>query len=728
LLRFKQLAIVPAFSRRSRGAALPVSSEEEKPLKRAVALHRQGRLAEAEAAYRDGLRIDPANVAGHSNLSDVLYRLGRFAEAAASGAEAVRLQPDFANAQLNLGNALSALGRLAEAEAAYRAAIRLDPGLAGAHHGAAIILANQGRHDTAEPFYRATQRLQPDLFEAHHNLAWSLLCLGRLADAEAACRAALRCRADVPETHRMLGDALMGLDRLEAAVAAYREAVRHRPGFSEAQNNLGIALDNLGRRGEAEQAFGAALRHRPDLLAARANLLGVGLPIMYRDEAEIDRARAAYEAGLRTLLAAPLPVALDIDSVGGVPPFYLAYQGRSDRDLQALYGAHVTRVVAALHPDWMVAPVVERPGPGERIRVGLLSPYFHRHSNWKIPIKGWLAGLNSAHFALHGYHIGSIQDDETAKAAALCHRFVTGPRGFAAWAETIRADRLHVLLIPGIGLDTLTTRLAALKLAPVQASSWGHPDTSGLPSIDHFLSSELMEPADGQAHYTEKLIRLPNLSIAYDQAPAEPIPAGRAEIGVPEDATFYWCCQSLFKYLPQHDWVFAHISAADSAACFGFITFPGDPRVTAIFRERLGAAFAALGLDAERHCRFLPQMRTARFLGVTRQADLFLDSLGWSGCNTTLEALSQDLPVVTTPGPLMRGRHSAAILTLLGLTELIAPTAEAYVALAASLGRDPSRRQALRGQIALTKHRLFGDRAAIAGLAQYLTEAAHGRL
>ncbi|MEI9985524.1 MAG: tetratricopeptide repeat protein [Aliidongia sp.] len=516
---------------------MPPSTEDEKPLQQAVALHRQGRLAEAEAAYRDGLRIEPANAAGHSNLSDVLYRLGRFAEAAASGAEAVRLRPDFANAQLNLGNALGALGRLAEAEAAYRAAIRLDPGLAGARHGAAVILANQGRHDAAEPFYRATQRLQPDLFEAHHNLAWSLLCLGRLADAEAACREALRCRADVPETYRMLGDALTGLDRLEAAVAAYREAVRLRPGFSEAQNNLGIALGNLGRREEAEQAFDAALEHRPDLLAARANRLGVSLPIMYRDETEIDRARAAYETGLQALLAAPLPAALDIDSVGGVPPFYLAYQGRSDRDLQALYGAHVTRVVAALHPDWTVAPAVERPGPGERIRVGLLSPYFHRHSNWKIPIKGWLSGLDPARFALYGYHIGGIQDGETTKAAALCHRFVTGPRGFAAWAETIRADRLHVLLIPGIGLDTLTTRLAALKLAPVQASSWGHPDTSGLPSIDHFLSSELMEPPDGQTHYTETLIRLPNLSISYERAPAEPSPATRAEIGVPREAT-----------------------------------------------------------------------------------------------------------------------------------------------------------------------------------------------
>ncbi len=697
-------------------------------LQHAVALHRQGRLAEAAAAYRQGLEEAPDDAAAWSNLSSVYYGLGRFADAAAAGTEAVQRAPDFANARLNLGNAQAALGWLDAAEASYRAALAIDPGQARAPLALAMLLAQQRRHDEAVGFYRAALALDPESFEAQHNLASSLLCLGKLTEVEAACRAALLCRADVPETHRLLGDALMGLDRSEAAAAAYQEALRLRPGVAETLNNLGLALGNLGRRDEAAAAFAAALQHQPDLLAARANLAGIRLPIVYRDMAEIDQVRAAYAADLDALVRAPLPAALDLNSVGGVPPFYLAYQGRSDHDLQALYGGQVTRVMAALQPGWMVAPEVASPGPGERIRVGLLSAYFHRHSNWKIPIKGWLDGLDPARFELYGYHLGQLQDGETAKAAARCHRFVRGPRPFADWVETIRADRLHVLLIPGIGLDTLTTRLAALKLAPIQATSWGHPDTTGLASIDHFLSSELMEPPEADAHYTEKLIRLPNLSIAYDRAPAVPDVVTRDEIGMPADATFYWCCQSLFKYLPQDDGIYPAIAAQDPNAVFGFVAFPGDPRPTALFRSRLDAVFAAAGLDAARHCRILPQMTTERFLGVTRLADLFLDSLGWSGCNTTLEALALDLPVVTVPGALMRGRHTAAILTLLGLPELIAPDAEAYVALAVSLGRDPARRAALRQRIARDKHRLFGDRAAIDGLARYLTAAAYRRI
>jgi predicted O-linked N-acetylglucosamine transferase (SPINDLY family) len=237
-----------------------------------------------------------------------------------------------------------------------------------------------------------------------------------------------------------------------------------------------------------------------------------------------------------------------------------------------------------------------------------------------------------------------------------------------------------------------------------------------------------MEPEDAEEHYTERLIRLPNLSIAYEPVAIVPDPVTRAELGVGDDDTLYWCCQSLYKYLPRHDGVFAQIAARHPAARFVFIAYPGDPAVTAIFRTRLEAAFAALGLEAGRFCRFLPHMSAARFAGVTAECDIFLDSIGWSGCNSSLEALGHGLPIVTLAGPLMRGRHSAAILNLLGLPDLIAATIEDYVALAVELGRDSERRRVLSARIVRDRHRLYHDRACLDGLARYLEDAAMGRL
>jgi predicted O-linked N-acetylglucosamine transferase (SPINDLY family) len=121
-------------------------------------------------------------------------------------------------------------------------------------------------------------------------------------------------------------------------------------------------------------------------------------------------------------------------------------------------------------------------------------------------------------------------------------------------------------------------------------------------------------------------------------------------------------------------------------------------------------------------------MSPARFAGICRLADLFLDSIGWSGCNSTLEALAGDLPVITMAGSLMRSRHSAAILGMLGMPELIADTPQAFVDLAVALARDRPRRQRIAAQIARDKERLYRDPACLQGLTRYLEDAARSSL
>ena len=181
--------------------------------------------------------------------------------------------------------------------------------------------------------------------------------------------------------------------------------------------------------------------------------------------------------------------------------FFLAYQGRNDRDLQRRYGALVAATVAERFAPIPLAPP---PRPGEPIRVGIVSGFFWLHSNWKIPIKGWLSQLDRRRFTLFGYHTGQRQDEATREAASLCQRFVQGPLSLARWREAIGVDAPHVLIYPEVGMDPAAALLAAQRLAPVQCISWGHPDTSGLPTIDYYLSSALMELPEAQAHYTER--------------------------------------------------------------------------------------------------------------------------------------------------------------------------------------------------------------------------------
>ena len=195
---------------------------------------------------------------------------------------------------------------------------------------------------------------------------------------------------------------------------------------------------------------------------------------------------------------------------------------------------------------------------------------------------------------MFGYHTGTGCDAVTAAAAELCNRFVRGPLPAERWRETILADRPDVLIYPELSMDAMAGWLAAHRLAPVQCVSWGHPETSGLPTMDYFLSSEAMEPPEGQQHYTEQLVRLPRLSIYYEPPEAEPVAIERSEFGLRPGGTVFWCAQSLYKYLPQYDCVFPHIARQLDDVQFVFIKYPYGDHITELFRKRLDRAFAAL--------------------------------------------------------------------------------------------------------------------------------------
>ena len=269
-------------------------------------------------------------------------------------------------------------------------------------------------------------------------------------------------------------------------------------------------------------------------------------------------------------------------------------------------------------------------------------------------------------------------------------------------------------------MDSASAALAAQRLAPVQCVSLGHPDTTGLPTVDYFLTSDLMEPAGGQDHYTERLIRLPNLSIYYEPFDHQEDSVSRSEIGLRPAATVYWCGQSLFKYLPQFDQVFPRIARQAGDCQFAFIRYPKGAYGTELFQRRLERAFAGLGLRAADHCVFLPPLDPVRFVATIGQCDIVLDSIGWSGCNSTMEGLTHDLPIVTLAGALMRGRHTTAILEMMGVTETITDTIEDYVAAAVRLSRDVGWRTTIKNKIAANKHRVYRDRSCIAALEDFL--------
>jgi predicted O-linked N-acetylglucosamine transferase (SPINDLY family) len=634
------------------------------------------------------LRSEPRNVDANHLLGVIKAQQGESSKALQLIEIAAKQAPGSPVILMNHGNALKAVGRAREALVSYDRAIALQPNYADVWANRGIVLRELGRHLEALASYDKAVALNPQLFAGWYNR----------------------------------GNALKDLARYEEAITSYRRALALQPEHAEANFNLGLGLLMRGSTDEAIASFERVLSVEPDLPDARFARAIAELPVLYEDEAEVGRRRALYSEQLDRLVADAAKLRRPHTGLEACLPFFLAYQGLNDCELQRRFGKLVCRLTEPTNPpaDRLAPP----PGPGEPVRVGIVSGHFFFHSVWKIPIKGWLSQLDRRRFRLFCYHTTGIEDAETGVARSLSERFVMGPLGLDAWRKEVLADRPHVIIYPEIGMDPRTAQLAALRLAPVQCVSLGHPNTTGFPTIDYFLSSAPMEPEDGADHYTERLVRLPGLSIYYEPVVAAPAAVSRQELGLRAAATAFWCGQSLFKYLPQHDDVFPRIARQVADCQFVFIDYAGGSPVNDLFRRRLRRAFASHGLDSNDHCVHLGRMGFSRFSAAMGQCDIFLNSISWSGFNTTMESLEHDLPIVTMTTPLMRGRHTLAILELMGCNETIASTLDDYVAIAVRLANDCAWRAAIKAKIARCKHVLYRDRATIAALENFLENAA----
>ncbi|MDJ0732911.1 MAG: tetratricopeptide repeat protein [Nostocaceae cyanobacterium] len=709
----------------------------------------QGKLQDAEDCYRQALQLQPQSVSVYNNLGYTLQQQNKWEEAIACYEKVLALQPDCQEAKVNLGNVLDVQGKLSPQQKSYYAALNNQLG---------INRKNAGDLKTAIAYYQQAIELQPDFASAHYNLGNALQMGGDLNGAYRSYLRAIEFKPDYAYAYNNLGNIFQQQGKQDEAIEYYREAIKIQPNYGHAYNNLGNLLQQKGELEKALESYFQAIKFAPDYAQAHYNLghiyrkqnkldeaikfyqnaleiqpeyadakFGVlmsQLPIIYSSFNEIKFQRHQYQQHLEELansykLASPREQAKAADAVGSLQPYFLAYQGLNDRELQRIYGEMICEVMSSRYPQWSQSLEIPNLKAGEKIRIGFISGYFNRHSVWKIPIKGWIEQLDRNKFELFGYYTNSKKDTETSVAAQLFSKFIQAPLSIAQWCQVISQDKLHVVIFPEIGMEPMTVKLGCLRLAPVQIAFGGHPETTGLPTIDYHLSSELMEPENAQECYTEKLVKLPNLAVHYTPFTIPPETVSKQDIGIGADEIMFWCCQSSSKYLPQHDDLFPRIAQNLGNCKFVFIQNSSE-HVSECFRQRLRSIFANFELNYQKYCIFLPRLNASQFAGVTAIADIFLDTIGWSGNNTTMESTAYNLPIVTFPGDLMRGRHAMAILKMMGVEETIADSKDDYVKIAVRLAKDSDYRQYISEKIARNKYKIYGDLAPIKALESFL--------
>jgi predicted O-linked N-acetylglucosamine transferase (SPINDLY family) len=380
-----------------------------------------------------------------------------------------------------------------------------------------------------------------------------------------------------------------------------------------------------------------------------------------------------------------------------------------------------------------------------KIRVGIASAHIRDHSVWNAITKGWVRHLDKDRFEVWLFQLGRTSDQETLRARGDVDHFEDQPKNLRAWLKTIREANLDVLIYPEIGMDALTTQLASLRLAPVQAATWGHPETTGLPTMDFYLSADGLEPVNAQENYSERLVRLPNLGVCVEPlTPSITVPDLRS-LGLPDDEPLLLCPGTPFKYSPVHDQVWAHIAKGLRAAggkrgwariagrlrgrSRGRLVFfrSGNEFMDKLLAQRLRRAFDNAQVDFDAHVCLVPYLDRPRFFGLMQHAALMLDTVGFSGFNNALQAIETGLPVLAREGDFMRGRLASGIMRRMDLPHLVASTNEDFIQTAIRLALDASACRELRIQIAERRGILFHDVEPVRALERWLIEAA-GRI
>jgi predicted O-linked N-acetylglucosamine transferase (SPINDLY family) len=441
------------------------------------------------------------------------------------------------------------------------------------------------------------------------------------------------------------------------------------------------------------------------------------LPPVYDSTHDLLAWRRRYGEGLATLLARAdtwrrcSRQILDVEWTN----FYLAYQGCDDREFQGLYSDFVASLLHHALPGFQ-SPTRFASRHDGRIHVGFVS------SNFRICTVGdyfvhWVTDLPRDRFHVSVFHLGHISDARTSEFRACADTFVRVNGNADAVASTIRAHAVDALVYPDVGMTALSTALSNLRLAPLQLAAWGHPVTTGSRFVDGYISCTEMEPPAADTHYRERLVLLPGIGVRYRAPVRKGHSSIRARLALAEHVHVYLCPHSLYKIHPETDAMLVDILERDADAVLVFVAAMTQGQTSAFVR-RISGELSARRLPRRNQIKVLPMLPRTEFLDVMATSDVMLDGLHWTGGNTSLDALSSNLPIVTLRGAHMRGRQSAAMLEIVGVPDLIAADRSDYVRLALRLAADTAFRDGIVIRIREGKARLFDQRGPVPALAQ----------
>lgn len=674
-------------------------------------LERKGLNALARSCYRNGMSEQGRHGADAAvRLSQLLLAEGRNKDAARHCQQAVRIFPANARLWCALGAANRRLAKMDEARQAYEKALGLDADYAQAWNNLGEWWLVRGDHVEALRHFERALQIEPYLLQAINNRIALLYELGKFREAEAAAREAINQFPQQAELHVNLGNILFHSGKARRAVESFRKALECDPTSPEAQWGLATLLGQTHRladtiqhleheiavKGESAQRL-VSLAHahhaKGDWQAAEI-LSNKVLNLQPNNVAALETLarcmsargdhRRAMEFSRRALEENP-----------DMPAIFsnVAFDATHDPDL-------TLTEVFAIHEEWSrryeesihrCFDFSNREKDSDKVlRIGYVSGDLHMHPVGFL-LKDVIRHHDRQQMKVYCYSMNRADDAVTAEIRAAADEWIDAYFiSDEALAKLIEQHQIDILvdLSGHTGFNRLP--VFARKPAPVQATWIGYFHSTGLKSIDYFITDPYTTPENSGQLFSETPAFLPHTRFLFTPPPYAPdvVEAPVASKG----RIAFGCFNRVEKLVDPVILAWSEILKAVPESIL-ILKSAGFEHEETCMQMRL--RFQKHGINGDR-IQLRPRSTHQEMLAECADLDIALDPFPFNGGMTTLETLWMGIPVVALEGESIVSRQSTSVLCNIGLKELVFRDCESYVAGAIALARDPERIARLR--------------------------------
>jgi predicted O-linked N-acetylglucosamine transferase (SPINDLY family) len=544
----------------------------------------------------------------------------------------------------------------------------------------AVDQFNQGHKEAALIAVRKIESSNPNNLDIKYNYALMLGLSGNYVEEQKKYKEIITINPKDCGAYVNLAVSLNETSSYQEAIQYSSKALEINPNIAEAYEARGIARQHQDLIEEANQDFrkwlNLIIKNENTQYSAtlRECLELIKLKAIYESEEEINLVRKELEQKARHVLenVKKIPIAfLQINNLGTkiafkLNRFYLAYHQKKDKELNKIYN----EITASL----LNREIQQNTTKNKKEKKLCVISTFKYHPN--LFIIDQLRDLDKTlKVVLIIINNPKIKLDGIPKNFVIIHLNLS-PENLNEAIQKIINEDIDILFIPDIGMSIESQILATFKLAEVSIMGWLHPITSGSNNINYFLSGELMEIPESSNEYTEKLIKLPGIGLKINPETYISTTLKKIQNKQINEDLKVGCLQTPFKYHPQYDYVLIEIAKKIPKARFIFIRYQDD--LDKKLMQRLTSLFKKNGLDSG-VIKFQDRLQKENYKTFLNTLDIALDSLGWSGGNTTLDCLGAGVPIFTLKNNLMRSNHTAGIYELIGIKDLISTTPEELI-------------------------------------------------